>query len=63
MRDIRGALIASLVLAAGFGAGPAPADPIRTHTDSGDVVMAAIATGMISSIIVNSNDHRDYGHR
>ena len=33
------------------------------NTDSGDVVMAAIATGVISSIIVNSNDHRNYGHR
>jgi Ni/Co efflux regulator RcnB len=32
------------------------------NTDSGDVVMAAVATGVISSIIVNSGDHRDH-HR
>ena len=33
------------------------------NTDNGDVVMAAIATGVISSIIINSNDHRGYDHR
>jgi Ni/Co efflux regulator RcnB len=33
------------------------------NTDNGDVVMAAIATGVITSIIVNSNDHRGYDHR
>lgn len=36
------------------------------RTDNGDVVMAALATGIIASIIaggLNDNDHRDYDRR
>jgi Ni/Co efflux regulator RcnB len=39
-----------------------PAGYAYYNTDSGDVVLAAIASGVISSIVVDNN-RRDYRHR